>query len=77
MSVEQEISTVEIKQVIFAIMEKVRIGEAPECICIIYEKLGPEGFGYWLHGLLSGLLQRKCLIEPKIIEYFKQTIKEN
>jgi hypothetical protein len=66
-----------IKLLVSAIMEKIRTGDAPDQLVAMYEKIGGEGFGYWLHGLLCGLVGREELIKSEFLPFFNKIIGEN
>jgi hypothetical protein len=66
-----------IKILVSAVMKRISDGEAPVQLTAMYKKIGPEGFGYWLHGILCGLVCREDLAQSEFIPFFKKIIEEN
>jgi hypothetical protein len=65
-----------IKILVSAVMRKISAGDAPDQLVVMYEEIGAEGFGYWLHGLLCGLVGREELVKSEFLPFFKKVIKE-
>jgi hypothetical protein len=65
------------KILVSAVMKRISDGEAPVQFTAMYKKIRPEGFGYWLHGLLCGLVGREELVESEFLPFFKKVIDEN